>query len=145
MSVAPEVLVTGGSGDLGQRIVERLKGPKVLINRNAVRPGGVGVKGDLISGAGLADAVRGVGVIIHAASNHRDPERVDLGGTQKLLSVAKAAGVAHFLYVSIVGTDRVPMRYYRAKAACRSARKTSSSSGTARTSPAAASSSRPAR
>jgi len=38
--------------------------------------------------------------------------------TGLLLQEAKAAGVKHFCYVSIVGSDRVPLPYYGAKVQC---------------------------
>lgn len=39
---------------------------------------------------------------------------VDVAGTRRLLDAAAAAGVRHLLYVSIVGTDRVPIGYRNA-------------------------------
>jgi uncharacterized protein YbjT (DUF2867 family) len=42
---------------------------------------------------------------------------VDVAGTRRLLDAAVRAGVRHVVYVSIVGIDRVPLPYYRAKLA----------------------------
>lgn len=53
-----EILVTGGTGVLGSKVVERLRSngiePRVLSHSN--RPGTV--RGDLLTGKGLEEAVR---------------------------------------------------------------------------------------
>jgi uncharacterized protein YbjT (DUF2867 family) len=41
--------------------------------------------------------------------------RVDVAGTGRLLDAARRAGSPHLVFISIVGVDRVPFRYYRAK------------------------------
>jgi uncharacterized protein YbjT (DUF2867 family) len=73
---------------------------------------------DLETGNGLAEVVAGADVVVHAASNaaHHTHE-IDVEGTRRLVEKAKAAGVGHFLYVSIVGIERVPLDYYRHKLA----------------------------
>jgi len=72
---------------------------------------------DLISGVGLTEAVGDIDVIVHAASNSRNAGAVDVEGTQRLIDVARTAGVKHLLYVSIVGVDRIPFAYYQRKLA----------------------------
>jgi uncharacterized protein YbjT (DUF2867 family) len=112
-----EILVTGGTGSLGRRVVERLRGkghdPRVLS-----RSGRAGtVRGDLLTGAGLEEAVDGVETIIHCASNpYRKTRRTDVGGTELLLQAAARAGVSHVVFISIVGVDRNPYYpYFRVK------------------------------
>jgi len=74
------------------------------------------VTGDLETGAGLAAALDGVEVVIHAASNSRQAQTVDIDGTRHLLAAAQAHGRSpHIVYVSIVGVDRSEAPYYRAK------------------------------
>ena len=76
------------------------------------------VRADLVTNVGLESAVQGVDVVIHAASApRRDTRRTDVGGTARLMEVARRAGVKHVLYVSIVGVDRIPLAYYRHKLA----------------------------
>ena len=41
----------------------------------------------------------------------------DVEGTGRLVEAAHQSGVRHVLYVSIVGIDRIPIAYYRAKLA----------------------------
>ncbi|MQA86567.1 MAG: NAD(P)H-binding protein [Streptosporangiales bacterium] len=116
------VLVTGGTGALGRQVVERLAdsgaGVRVLSRRtDAPVPEGVGlVRGDLISGRGLDDALAGVEAVVHCASDPRRLE-VEIDGTPRLLDAAKGVGSPHVIYVSIVGVDRIPFGYYQAKLA----------------------------
>lgn len=71
---------------------------------------------DLRDAASLATAVAGVDAVVHAASSAlRDHGPVDVDGTRRLADAARAAGVRHFVYVSIVGVDRIPLSYFRAK------------------------------
>lgn len=117
------ILVTGGTGVLGARVVERLLHggrPVRVLSRRPPRPGSrVQEKaqwavGDLTTGLGLDDALDGVGVVVHCASDARRWKH-DVIGARHLLAAARAAGSPHVLYVSIVGIDRVPFGYYRAK------------------------------
>src|SRR5690606_25742212 len=71
---------------------------------------------DLLTGDGLAEAVRGVEVIVNCASSPAaQTHETDVEGTQRLLDAAKAAGVGNFLHVSIVGIDKIDRAYYRHK------------------------------
>jgi hypothetical protein len=72
---------------------------------------------DLVSGAGVPDALKGVDTVIHAASDPRRSDAVDVGGTRLGGEAARAAGAIHVVYVSIVGIDRIPVPYFRDKLA----------------------------
>jgi uncharacterized protein YbjT (DUF2867 family) len=112
-----EILVTGGAGILGSKVVERLRSahiePRVLSHSN--RPGTI--QGDLLTGEGLEKAVSGVATIVHCASSpFRKARQTDVEGTQRLLEAASKTGVSHVVYISIVGIDRVQSYpYYRVK------------------------------
>jgi uncharacterized protein YbjT (DUF2867 family) len=115
------ILVTGATGTLGRVVVERLvaAGHEVRgLTRRATPPDQpAGVRwhtGDLATGAGLAGATDGVAAIVHCASDPRH-WRTDAPGTRRLIDAATATGAPHLVYVSIVGIDRVPYGYYRAK------------------------------
>lgn len=112
------ILVTGGTGTLGKHVVERLvaAGCRVTVLTRQPRPGGPArqLKGDLITGEGLAAAVAGVDTIVHCATGARF-RRVEQLGAQRLLELCREHAVGHFLYVSIVGIDDHPMPYYQAK------------------------------
>lgn len=61
-------------------------------------------------------AVREAGVetVLHLATNRRSDARA----TEHLLQAARSAEVQHLVYLSIVGVDKVPLGYYRAKLLC---------------------------
>jgi uncharacterized protein YbjT (DUF2867 family) len=91
---------------------------RVLSRRPRAAAGGPAVEwvvGDLATGEGVERAVGGAGVIVHCATSPPRPRRVDVAGTGRLLDAARRAGSPHLVYISIVGVDRVPFRYYRAK------------------------------
>ena len=53
---------------------------------------------------------------MHAASDPRgDPWQVDVAGTRRLVQEVDRDRLRHLVYVSIVGVDRIPFGYYRAK------------------------------
>src|SRR5262245_3163440 len=117
------VLVTGGTGVLGRKVVDRLlrdgKGVRILSRRpRPSAPAGVrAFWGDLAGGSpSIREAAAGAETVVHRpASPLPKPRAVDVAGTGRLLEIAKECGVRHFLYVSIVGVDRNPFAYYRAK------------------------------
>lgn len=118
------ILVTGGAGLLGSELAARLvdNGYTVRVMsrspQRSVNPAVEWAQADLGTGAGLAEAVRGVDMIYHAASNsRRDTYNVDVRGTGRLLDAARQANVGHVLYMSIVGIERVPFAYYEHKLA----------------------------
>ena len=114
------VLVTGGTGTLGRHVVGRLLGSGAavrVLSRGGDPPEGAAlVRGDLVSGQGLGEALAGVDAVVHCASDPRRLE-VEIDGTRRLLDGAAAAGRPHVVYVSIVGVDRILLGYYQAKLA----------------------------
>ena len=117
------VLVTGGTGTLGRALVPQLTAAghtvRVLSRRQSpCVPADVEAwQGDMLTGAGIAAAVDGADVVIHAASNPRRRVRETEESGARHVSAAARASRAHLLYVSIVGVDRHRFRYYRAKVA----------------------------
>jgi uncharacterized protein YbjT (DUF2867 family) len=120
----PRVLVSGGTGVLGRELVPRLAaaGYAVRVMSRRPRPDSADpaqewAQAELRSGSGLAEAVSGVDLTVHAASSLWRSAQSDVRGTERLLEQARTAGVGHFLYVSIVGIDRIPLGYYKTKLA----------------------------
>lgn len=66
---------------------------------------------DLKTGEGVAAALHGSDTIVHCASDQRG----DAASAARLIQDAGTAGVTHLVFPSIVGTDRVPLAYFRAK------------------------------
>jgi uncharacterized protein YbjT (DUF2867 family) len=112
-----DVLVTGGTGRLGRRVVDLLHGTEHTVrqmSRRGTGPGGV--RGDLATGFDLSSALAGAEVLVHAASDPRgDRWQVDVAGTRRLVQAVDRGRLRHLVYISIVGVDRVPYGYYHAK------------------------------
>jgi uncharacterized protein YbjT (DUF2867 family) len=111
-----DLLVTGASNRLGPSLVQALRrdGDRLrLLSRRGT--GADAVAGDLATGAGLAEAAAGAEVVVHAASDGRNAWEVDVAGTRRLVQAVDRDRLRHLVYVSIVGVDRVPLSYYRAK------------------------------
>ena len=111
------ILLTGASGNLGSAVLPRLTGDGHEVRPMSRRPRPGWVTADLATGSGLAEAVRDVDAVVHLASSPTKTRETDVEGTRRLVAAAKAAGVRHFVYVSIIGIDRVPFPYYRMKLA----------------------------
>lgn len=103
-------MVTGGTGRLGQVVVERLAERRCEVQSISRRNTTVSV--DLRKGTNIDQAVAGARAIVHCATTNG---RGDIVATRNLMAAAKRAGGPHLVYISIVGVDRVPMPYYRAK------------------------------
>src|SRR5262245_27080512 len=106
------VLVTGGTGYLGQAIVlalaERGHAP-VVFARHATAAGlpGAAIDGDVRDRAALAAAARGCDALCHDAALvsvwRRDPREFDainVGGLEHALDVARSAGLSRIVYTS---------------------------------------------
>ena len=117
------VLITGGAGGFGRALVPLLAGRGYtvrIMSRRAVPAGHTAewAQADIESGSGLAAALAGVDVVVHAASSPaKRTHAIDVEGTRRLLQAAQDAGVTHLAYISIVGIDRTPLAYYRHKLA----------------------------
>lgn len=108
------IVVTGGSSPLGSEVVRRLEARGATVT-SASRRAGV----DLATGTGLEAALDGVDCVVHAASHRLRSRRVDLDGTRRMIKIlANRSAPPHVIYISIVGCDHIPLRYYRVKYAC---------------------------
>lgn len=127
-----KLLVTGGAGHLGRHVVRAAAaaGHSVRIASRKPRPAGRPSPDDPLSlaewaqldlaapsGGGLSEALAGIDAVVHAASDARHSQAVDVEGSRRLFEAARQARVAHLLFVSIVGIDRNPLTYYRHKLA----------------------------
>jgi nucleoside-diphosphate-sugar epimerase len=62
-----EVLITGGTGTLGRRVVERLCSEEVGVRVMSCSGCPGTVRGDLLTGEGVGEAVRSVDTVVHCA------------------------------------------------------------------------------
>ena len=112
-----KIVVIGGSGLIGTKLVKRLRegGHDAL----AASPAS-GV--DTLTGAGLAEALKGAQVVVDVANSPSFEDAAVLNffetSARNLLSAEAAAGVGHHVALSVVGADRLPgSGYMRAKVA----------------------------
>ncbi|MET9622598.1 SDR family oxidoreductase [Streptomyces sp. NPDC006464] len=105
------ILVTGGTGTLGRPVCERLRadGHEVRVLSRHSPPYAV----DLRRGGPLVDrALDGVDTVVHCTNIMKGDEEA---ARQLIQAAHRTGGAPHLVYISIVGVDRVPLRYYRAK------------------------------
>ncbi|WP_144120779.1 SDR family oxidoreductase [Catellatospora sichuanensis] len=112
-----KIVIIGGTGLIGSNVARRLvaAGHDVL----AASPS-TGV--DTITGAGLAEALKGADVVVDVANspNFEDNAVMEFFRTScgNVMAAEKNAGVRHHVALSIVGADRIPdSGYMRAKVA----------------------------
>jgi uncharacterized protein YbjT (DUF2867 family) len=108
--MASPVLVTGGTGTLGRLVVPRLRdaGCEVRVLSRRGGDGGPGVElvtGDLGTGEGIDAAVQGTEIIVHCAGTTKGDE----DKARHLVRAASRAGARHLVFISVVGTDRIPV------------------------------------
>jgi uncharacterized protein YbjT (DUF2867 family) len=114
-----KILITGGTSHLGRqvaRIGANTHDIRIL-SRQAHSPEGniEWVQGDIALGEGVLEAATGIEAIVHLASDPRQPKAVDVEGTKHLIEAAQKARIGHLFYISIVGIDEIPLRYYKCK------------------------------
>lgn len=115
------VLVTGGKGDTGRRLVPRLLEAGHDVRVGTRSPGGrddgaVEVRYSFDDDAALAAALEGVDTVVHLASDPTS-RSADVTAAAALVAEARSAGVGHIVFLSIVGIDGHPFVYYRTKLA----------------------------
>ncbi len=114
--------MSGGTGVLGSAVVaelvSRVHAVRVL-TRHPERVGDTAkvVPGSLASAGAVAEALDGVDAVIHCATDPRDHRQVDRDGTAALLDTANRSGNPHVVYPGIVGSDVIPLGYYKSKIA----------------------------
>lgn len=110
------ILVTGATGQIGSRVAKALSEREDVrcLVRNPDRRGALDfdvevVPGDVTEAETLAPAVEGCRAVVHCAGvvsywgkKAAWQEEVNVGGTQKLLDAAAAAGVERFLLTSSI-------------------------------------------
>jgi uncharacterized protein YbjT (DUF2867 family) len=112
-----KIVINGGTGLIGSKTVMRLRhvGHEVVA---AAPQNGF----NSVTGQGVAEAIRGAQVLVDLSNSpsFADAEVLDFfrKSTGNLVAAAKAAGVKHYVALSVVGTDRLQASgYFRAKQA----------------------------
>ena len=126
-----QVLVTGGTGVVGEATVTRLlaHGHRVrVLSRHArddARQWPEGVEpwpGDVSDPASLTGAADGCEAVVHLVAIVRETggatfDAVNVVGTENVVREAERAGAPRFVYVSSLGCDRGTSAYHRSKSA----------------------------
>ena len=121
-----KIFVTGGTGGLGSHTVPLLRAAGYdlrILSRNP-REDTEGIEyvtGDLLTDAGLEEALAGAETVLHLAG----AQKGDDVATRNLAQAVARAGVRHIVYISVIGADKVPVRWLRMKATAEQAIKES--------------------
>ena len=123
------VFVTGATGFLGRRLCAELlrRGHRVrgLVRRGSegrLAPGCEGVTGDPLDATTFRDYVKGSDALVHLVGvAHPSPAKaaqfrcIDLASARESMATAVAAGVPHFVYVSVAHPASVMKEYIAAR------------------------------
>jgi NADH dehydrogenase len=121
------VVIAGGTGRLGTRVVESLTKQRIAVRvmtrdkaRAAHLPDSIEVvEGDVRDPLAVKEAVAGAQHVVSAVQGLDDrnssPDATDRDGNRNLVDAAKAASVAHFIFVSAPSGPDHPMSMGRAK------------------------------
>src|SRR6476660_3778097 len=110
-----KVVIIGGTGLIGSKLVTKLR------ERGHVAvPASPDTGVNTLTGHGLADVLQGASVVVDVSNSPSFDEKAVMAffttATRNLLEYAAAAGVTHYVALSVVGTDRIPdSPYLRAK------------------------------
>src|SRR6184192_3295348 len=112
-----EIVVIGGSGLIGSKVVEKLGAE----GHQAV-PASPNSGVNTVTGEGLAEVLKGASVVVDVSNSPSWEDAAVLKffetSTRNLLTYEAAAGVGHHVALSVVGTDRLSESgYFRAKIA----------------------------
>ena len=116
----PLILLTGGSGYVGGRLIPLLEKQGVRLRclarspekmRSRVQPGTEIVQGDVLDPASLDRALQGVHTayyLVHLMSGSKDFEKEDRQAATNFAGAAKKAGVRRIIYLGGLGDDADP-------------------------------------
>ena len=109
------LVIVGGTGLIGSKLVPVLREQ----GHDAV-PASPGTGVNTLTGEGLAEVLQGASVVVDVSNSPSFEDAAVMEffttSTRNLLMQAAAAGVRHYVALSIVGTERLPdSPYFRAK------------------------------
>jgi uncharacterized protein YbjT (DUF2867 family) len=123
------ILVTGGTGALGQSVVETLRQADQRVRILSRKPASANpaqqsiewAQGDITDGSGLDEALAQVDIVVNCTGNAQTVYETDVLGVKRLAEAAKQADVKHFFHISIVGIEHIDLNYYRHKVSAEAA------------------------
>ncbi len=110
-----KIVIIGGTGLIGSKLVTRLEEQ----GHEAV-PASPDTGVNTLTGEGLAEVLQGTSVVVDVSNSPSFEDTAVMEffttSTRNLLEFATAAGVGHYVALSVVGTERIPdSGYLRAK------------------------------
>jgi uncharacterized protein YbjT (DUF2867 family) len=110
-----KLVIIGGTGLIGSKLVTKLRE-----HGHEAVPASPDTGVNTLTGQGLADVLQGASVVVDVSDSPSFEEKAVLAffttSTRNLLKYAAAAGVTHYVALSVVGTERIPdSPYLRAK------------------------------
>src|SRR5947207_14230969 len=110
-----KLVIIGGTGLIGSKLTTNLRE-----HGHQAVPGSPDTGVNTLTGEGLADVLRGASVVVDVSNSPSFEEKAVMDffttSTRNILKYAAAAGVTHYVALSVVGTERIPdSPYLRAK------------------------------
>src|SRR5688572_31560968 len=110
-----KLVIIGGTGLIGSKLVTQLRE-----HGHEAVPASPDTGVNTLTGQGLAEALQGAAVVVDVSNSPSFEESAVMEffttSTRNLLEYAAAAGVQHYVALSVVGTERIPdSPYLRAK------------------------------
>ena len=110
-----KLVIIGGTGLIGSKLVTKL-----CKHGHEAVPASPDTGVNTLTGQGLAEALQGASVVVDVSNSPSFEEKAVMDfftiSTRNLLEYAAAAGVKHYVALSVVGTERIPdSPYLRAK------------------------------
>src|SRR6476660_9951524 len=102
-----KLVIIGGTGLIGSKLVSRLRG-----QGHEAAPASPDTGVNTLTGEGLAQALQGASVVVDVSNSPSFEDAAVMQffttSTRNLLKYAEAAGVRHYVALSVVGTERIP-------------------------------------
>ena len=110
-----KLVIIGGTGLIGSKLVAHLRE-----HGHEAVPASPDTGVNTLTGKGLADVLQGAAVVVDVSNSPSFEEQAVMdfftSSTRNVLEAAAAAGVKHYVALSVVGTERIPdSPYLRAK------------------------------
>jgi uncharacterized protein YbjT (DUF2867 family) len=110
-----KLVIIGGTGLIGSKLVTKLRE-----HGHEAVPASPDTGVNTVTGKGLADVLQGASIVVDVSNSPSFEEKAVMdfftASTRNILKYAVAAGVTHYVALSVVGTERVAdSAYLRAK------------------------------
>ena len=127
-----QVFISGGTGYIGSRLIrlllERGHAVSALVRGTSagkVPKGAMAVPGDALDASSFTDRIQRADTFVHlvgvshpAPWKEREFRAVDLASVKASVAAASAAGISHFVYVSVAQPAPVMKSYIRVRGEC---------------------------